>query len=187
MKTTIKHSLLSGILIGLGVALNIQAENPYVGAMLFSIALLVIIECDLKLYTGKIGYIKDIPVKTLLIMLLGNLVGVTATLFALFTKSGIYETMLNIAVSKFSAGYAELFVRGFMCGICMFIAVHCKKYLITVFCIMTFILSGYEHCIVDFPYLCINFGMENLIKFILILLGNSLGSIIVNMLIKKKN
>lgn len=187
MKTTVKQSLLSGILIGLGTALNIQVKNPYIGAMLFSIALLVIIECDLKLYTGKIGYIKDIPVKTLLLILICNLAGVCATLFALFTKSGIFETMQNIAVSKFSAGYIELFVRGFMCGICMFIAVHCKKYLITVFCIMTFILSGYEHCIVDFPYLCLGFNIQNLIKFILILLGNSLGSITINMLIKKKD
>lgn len=29
-------------------------------------------------------------------------------------------------------------------------AVYCKKMLITVFCIMVFILSGYEHCIADF-------------------------------------
>ena len=58
MGIIIKQSILSGVLVGLGVALQIQVQNTYIGAMLFSIALLVIIECDLKLYTGKIGFFK---------------------------------------------------------------------------------------------------------------------------------
>ena len=56
MKTIIRHSILSGFLVGLGVMINTVADNRYVGAMLFSLALLVIIECGLQLYTGKIGF-----------------------------------------------------------------------------------------------------------------------------------
>lgn len=185
MKETVRHSILSGVLIGIGTALSVQTENIYVRAMLFSVALLVIIDRELKLYTGKIGYIKDIPLKTLGVILVFNFIGVASVIFALFTKSGFYEQCLAVAIPKFQSGHLELFVRGFMCGICMFIAVHCKKPLITVFCIMTFILAGFEHCIVDFPYLCINFSWDNLLKFMLIVLGNSLGSITINALIKK--
>ncbi len=70
-----------------------------------------------------------------------------------------------------------------MCGVLMFVAVYCKKPVITVFCIMTFILSGYEHCIADFPYLFLNFNIDHLLKFLCIILGNSIGSISVNKLV----
>ncbi len=186
MGVIIKQSILSGILVGLGVVLQIQVQNTYIGAMLFSIALLVIIECNLKLYTGKIGFFKVKETKNLLIILMGNLVGVLIPIFCLLLKSGFYERVIEVSNTKFSNGYLELFLYGLMCGILMFIAVYCKKPIITVFCIMTFILSGYEHCIADFPYLVFNFNIEHLLKFLCIILGNSLGSISINKLIKSQ-
>lgn len=184
MGIIIKQSILSGILVGLGVVLQIQVSNSYIGAMLFSIALLVIIECDLKLYTGKIGFFKVTEIKSLLIILLGNLFGVMIPILCSIFKNGFYEKVIEMSNIKFSNGYHELFLYGLMCGILMFIAVYCKKYIITVFCIMTFILSGYEHCIADFPYLLLNFNINHLLKFLCIILGNSLGSIVIYKLIK---
>ena len=73
MGIIIGQSILSGILVGLGVVLQIQVHNPYIGAMLFSMALLVIIECDLKLYTGKIGFFRIKETKNLLIILINYL------------------------------------------------------------------------------------------------------------------
>ena len=49
------RGILSGMLVGIGVVVNILSQNQYVGAMLFSLALLTIILLKL-LYTGKIGY-----------------------------------------------------------------------------------------------------------------------------------
>lgn len=184
MGIIIKQSILSGILVGLGVVLQIQVQNTYIGAMLFSIALLVIIECNLKLYTGKIGFFRVKETKNLLIILCGNLIGVIIPIGCAILRDGFYERILEISNIKFSNGYIELFLYGAMCGILMFVAVYCKKPLITVFCIMTFILSGYEHCIADFPYLVFNFNIENLLKFLCIVLGNSIGSISINKLIK---
>lgn len=184
MGIIIKQSILSGILVGLGVVLQIQVQNAYIGAMLFSIALLAIIECDLKLYTGKIGFFRIKETKNLLIILIGNLVGVLIPIFCSLFKNGFYNRIIEISNVKFANGYIELFLYGLMCGVLMFIAVYCKKPLITVFCIMTFILSGYEHCIADFPYLVFNFNINHLLKFLCIVLGNSLGSISINKLIK---
>ena len=183
MGELIKQSVLSGFLVGLGIIVNISSTNPYIGSMLFSIALLVIIECNLKLYTGRIGYIRYAYIKDLILMLIGNLIGVMIPV--LVKHHLLYEQLLEISTIKFSKTWFELFVDGFMCGALMFIAVHCKKYLITVFSIMTFLLSGYEHCIANFPYLIINFNIENLLKFVCIVLGNSIGSISVNKMIKK--
>lgn len=184
MGVIIKQSILSGILVGLGVTLQIQTANSYIGAMLFSIALLVIIECNLKLYTGKIGFFKMSESKNLLIIFLGNLIGVFIPIYCALLRDGFYDKILKISSAKFSNGYIELFLYGAMCGVLMFIAVYCKKPLITVFCIMTFILSGYEHCIADFPYLLLNFNIEHLLKFLCIVLGNSIGAICINQLIK---
>ena len=184
MGMIIKHSVLSGILVGLGVALQIQIQNAYIGAMLFSIALLVIIGCNLQLYTGRIGFFKIKEIKNLLIILFGNLIGVLIPIFCSISKNGFYEKIIETSNIKFSNGYVELFLYGTMCGVLMFVAVYCRKPLITVFCIMTFILSGYEHCIADFPYLLLNFNIEYLLKFLCIVLGNSIGAISINQLIK---
>lgn len=185
MKDTIKQSILSGFLVGIGVVINTQIENKYIGAMLFSLALLTIIECDLKLYTGKIGFIKYIVHKCDLIQIfVFNLIGVLIPILIYSTKNDFLNKIINLSNIKFSNTYLELFLYGLMCGVLMFIAVYCKKTVITIFCIMVFILSGYEHCIADFPFLCVNFNLENLLKFICVVLGNSFGSIITIKLIR---
>lgn len=184
MVRLIKQSVLSGFLVGLGVVINTKSPNPFIGAMLFSLALLVIIECNLKLYTGKIGYIKNTSIRDLMVMLIFNLLGIMIPIFAQYTS--LNEQLFTTSITKFSKDYLELFLDGFMCGTLMFIAVHCKKYIITVFSIMMFILSGYEHCIANFPYLLINFNIENLLKYVCIVIGNSIGSISINMLLTQK-
>lgn len=186
MKTIIRHSILSGFLVGLGVMINTIADNRYVGAMLFSLALLVIIECGLQLYTGKIGFIKTVPAENLAVMLVGNLFGSAIPMLMVATqRPEVLEAMISAADKKFANTVPALFFYGCLCGALMFIAVYCKKMLITVFCIMVFILSGYEHCIADFPYLLLNFSMGNVVKYIVIIIGNSVGSIAVHFLMKK--
>ena len=60
MNLLIKKSILSGILIGLGVLINIQTDPSVLGALLFSFGLLTIINMQLYLYTGKIGFFSNI-------------------------------------------------------------------------------------------------------------------------------
>ena len=55
----IKKSTLAGILIGLGVIINIQSDIPELGALLFSFGLLTIINMQLTLFTGKVGFLLD--------------------------------------------------------------------------------------------------------------------------------
>ncbi len=186
MKTIIRHSILSGFLVGLGVMVNTIADNRYMGAMLFSLALLVIIECGLQLYTGKIGFVKTVPAQNLAVMLVGNLLGSAIPMLMIATqRPEVLEAMRGAAEKKFSNTVPALFFYGCLCGALMFIAVYCKKMLITVFCIMVFIISGYEHCIADFPYLLLNFSVVNVLKYVVIIAGNSAGSIAVHFFMKK--
>ena len=54
-KEVVKKSILAGILIGLGVIINLQASTPLV----VSFGLITIIYMQLNLYTGKIGFFKS--------------------------------------------------------------------------------------------------------------------------------
>lgn len=178
MAQLIKRSVLAGMLVGIGVVINTVSEQKYVGALLFSFALLTIIKCDLKLYTGKIGFYQKETPKSLLFMLIFNLAGaLIPTLGVALARPAVSEAIKTAAQAKFNNGFLTLFLYGALCGVLMFVAVYAKDTVITVFCIMIFILSGYEHCIADFSYLVLHFSFENCAKFAGIILGNSAGSI----------
>ncbi len=175
----IRRSVLSGVLIGIGVIINSLSGNKYVGAALFSFALLAIIHNGLPLYTGKIGFIRENKISDLVLMLIFNLIGsLIPVLMVIFCKDDFFGTLFAASEGKFSNNFLELFFLGALCGVLMFIAVYSKNQIITVFCIMIFILSGFEHCIADFPYLVVNFGGINAVKFLCIVIGNSAGSIL---------
>ena len=181
-------SILSGILVGIGVIINVLSPNKYIGSMLFSLALLTIIDLQLQLFTGQIGFAIDKKFTFIeyIFMLFYNLLGVSVVvnLYHFIATNASYEQMIQIAANKFAHTHIQLLICGIMCGILMMIAVYCKNMIITIFCIMTFILSGYEHCIASFPFLVFAPSIVNLTKFLMIVIGNSLGSIITNMLIK---
>ena len=183
----IKKSLLAGILIGLGVIINTQMQIPIVGPALFSFGLLVIINMQFQLYTGKIGFItgiKDFPyLSTVLIF---NLIGIAATV-GLYTlaNSGFVPLISAAAATKFSKSILTLFINAIFCGILIHFAVKNKIHIFTIFAIMIFILMGAEHCVADFPYLLFNLSWLNLLKFICIIIGNSIGSILIERLSKE--
>ena len=181
---TIKKSILAGMLIGLGVIINLQSEIPAVGACLFSFGLLVIIHMQLNLYTGKIGFFTEFyEWKFLITVLIFNCIGIATTigLYALGNQNFI--GIISIAATKkFSKSILTLFINGIFCGALIHFAVKNKTTILTVFAIMIFILIGAEHCIADFPYLLFNFSIINIIKFISIIIGNSIGAILIERL-----
>lgn len=181
-----KKSLLAGVLIGLGVIINLQADNPALGALLFSFGLLTIIEMQLFLYTGKIGFVTT-DIKTRLpmaiLILIFNCIGIAATtgLYALENQNFV-GIISAAAATKFSKSIFTLFINACFCGALIHFAVKNKVVILTIFAVMIFILIGAEHCIADFPYLLFNFSSINIIKFLSIILGNSLGAILIERL-----
>lgn len=146
--------------------------------MLFSFALLTIIQNKLPLYTGRIGFLRESKIKDLLQILVFNLIGVPLpVLMAVSCREGLYDKVVSVSQTKFSYSFWQLFLLGVLCGVLMLVAVYTKREVITVFCIMIFILSGFEHCIADFPFLVLNPGAVNFFKFICIVLGNSVGAV----------
>lgn len=178
----IAKSVAAGILVGIGDIVYMVSGNIYIGAMLFSLALLTIINSNLYLYTGKIGFLFEKTVKpqiwSLAKILCANLLGVCFSFIMFYASNDVHNLIIKIARDKFVCSWLDLYCRGFLCGICMYIAVFNNHEVITVFSVMTFILCGFRHCIADAPFLIFNFSYVNLFKFIMIILGNSLGAII---------
>ena len=181
----IKQSLLAGILIGLGVINNLQSKNPVIGALLFSFGLLTIIQMQLSLYTGKIGYFSELhEIPFLFTVLIFNFTGIAATigLYALSNQSFI-DVISAAAAAKFAKSALTLFINAAFCGALIHFAIkNNKKIILTIFAVMIFILIGAEHCVADFPYLLFNLSPINIFKFIGIVLGNSIGAILIERL-----
>ena len=174
------NSIVAGILIGLGVIINTQTQPPVLGALLFSFGLLTIIHLKLPLFTGRVGYMD----KNLLPIIFFNLFGITLIIFCYFFANKNYMSILEqAAIIKFSKTYLEMLVGGIFCGMLIHFAVKCKTPLLTSMAVIIFILIGAEHCIADFPYLLSIGGIDNYLKFFLIIIGNSIGAIFIERMI----
>lgn len=188
LKKTVS-GLCAGILICLGGAVFLACENRVVGAVLFSVALLCICLKGYSLYTGKIGFIPEKHDKeafsVLLTGLLGNLIGTVAGGYLiLFGLPAMSETAYALCEAKLTQTFPQTLIRGFFCGILMYLAVSIfrdhKKEIGILFCIPVFILSGFEHSVADMFYFAAS-GMISLQAFGFIwtvILGNTLGGML---------
>lgn len=184
MIENIKKSIFAGVLIGFGVIINLKLDDPIIGALLFSFGLLVIINMKLNLYTGKIGYFSELhEIKFLFLVILFNFIGIYLTI-GLYSigNNNFIEIISNAAAIKFSKSILTLFLNACYCGALIHIAVKNKTTIITIFAIMIFILIGAEHCIADFSYFLFNMTPMNILKLISIILGNSIGAILIERL-----
>ena len=143
-------SIFSGMLIGLCADIN-NRVGGICGAFLFSIGLLTICMLELSLFTGKVGSSNNI--KELITTFVLNIFGaiIMRVLFA----------------------FNNMFVLGIGCGMLMQIGVTAYKKnlpILTIMCVMAFILAGYKHCI------AYAYNSLDVMSFALIVLGNIIGA-----------
>ena len=189
----------AGLLIGVGGTVYLACENQYVGAALFTAALLCICLKGYSLYTGRIAFIPEThdkeTVSELLLGLLGNLIGAVAGGYAiLFAMPALSDKAYVLCAAKLAQSFPETLIRGVFCGILMYLAVSIykeKQNIVGIlFCIPVFILSGFEHSVADMFYFAVS-GMVETEAFVFIwtvILGNTLGAMLLPALgmIKKK-
>ena len=190
MAKKIISGVIAGILISLGGGVFLACENRYVGAALFSVALLCICMKQYALYTGKICYIPEKHGKeqfsVLLLGLLGNLIG--TYICGQLVRVGLpalEQTAYTICSAKLEQTFLQTLIRGFFCGLLIYLAVDIyakhKTPVGIIFCIPVFILSGYEHSIADMFYFATS-GIVSLkaCGFIwTVILGNSIGGMLI--------
>lgn len=187
-------SIFAGIMIGIAGTVYLRVDNNIVGALLFSIGLLVICMYGMNLYTGKIGYIlinKLNYIYELLITILGNFIGtfLVARLVLLTRFKSVSDKAVDLVNLKLNDNLFSIFILAMLCGILMYIAVNnykkinneIGKYSCIFMCVMVFILSGFEHSIANMYYISVAnlLSLKSLLYIFIMILGNSVGSILI--------
>lgn len=190
LKQSFFSGIAAGMMVGIGGAIYMSCDNKYVGAVLFSVALLTICYLGMYLYTGKIGFLAESfsldSVKQLCVGLLGNFVGATAFGYLVrYARPSIVEKCYNACSTKLENNLLVSLVLGAMCGILMYVAVKIYREKNSVwgvfFCIPVFILCGFEHSVANMFY----FALANLLTpryfafVIMVVLGNTVGAMII--------
>lgn len=185
-------SILAGMMIAIAGTANLSVDNKYLGAFLFPFGLITIIVQQWWLYTGKIGVIKlKSQWRELPLGLLGNFLGVVVVVTLLQTTRifpNIQEKARIIVDAKLNDSLWSIFILAAFCGIMMYLAVdeYKKKQslLMVIFPVMIFILCGFEHSIANVYYFAIayEFSLKGLIYIITMVVGNTIGSLLIKML-----
>ncbi len=187
------NGIFAGIIISIGGAVYLSCDNKYVGAVLFSVALLCICYEGYSLYTGKICYIplshSKEEISVLLTGLLGNVLGTVICGYALsYAVPKLREAAIVSCTAKLEQSPVQTLIRAIFCGILIYLAVDIfKKHktpLGILFCIPVFILSGFEHSVADMYYFAAS-GIVSLRAFafiLLVILGNSIGGMLIPVL-----
>lgn len=185
----VASGVLAGIMISIGGCVYLAVDNKYIGAVLFTVALLTICLKGYSLYTGRIGFIPEShsreDVSVLLLGLLGNTIATTACgHLARYALARVGEAAYAACSSKLTQSFGETLVRAIFCGVLMYIAVSIyreKQSIVGVlFAIPVFILAGFEHSIADIFYFASS-GIVSLRAFgfiCTVILGNSVGAML---------
>ena len=181
----ILKALLAGLLIGLAGLVYISIENKILGSFLFSFGLVGVLLLEANLFTGKVGYInsKDTLIDGLIILVF-NLVAAFIVGLVYRLCNGAPATAMD---SRLAKTWYRLFFDGVGCGALIYLATECfkrtKNIIPAIICVMAFILGGFEHCIADmFYYGASELTWIGLLDILLVILGNSAGSLLVRFL-----
>lgn len=184
MLKLIKKSIAASILIGLGNFALLKLGNP-IGPIIFAFGLLGVCYLGLNLFTGKCGFLFEEKLKTrdILIILIFNLIGgyLFGLLFRVADPSVIDPAVTKVASWDFSFAF---FVKSFLCGVIMYLAVKMYKKgtpLGIIFGIPLFIFCGFQHCIANI--ITLGVAVEFSWSIILAILGNFIGAIFMSWLV----
>ena len=195
MLKTVLGAISAGIMIAIGGSVFLSCDSKYVGAVLFSVALLCICYLGYYLFTGKIGYLaNDFSKKNILNLTVGLAVNLITTFLLGMLISFAFPALLDkayiICSAKLAQTFLITFIRAIFCGVLMYTAVEIFKEKKTplgiIFCIPVFILCGFEHSIADMFY----FGASGIFKAKILtfelaaVLGNTVGGLILPLLSK---
>ena len=196
------NAVIGGMMIGIGGCVSLSCDNKYIGSALFSLGLFAIIQFGFGLYTGKVGYVplrRPSYLSECLFTLLGNTLG-TFIDAILLQQTRIFPAISEKAAAsvdtKLGDSLWSAFILAVFCGILMFTAVenarlsnaaggHVEKTVGILFCVMVFILCGFNHCIADMFYIFLTGTLDKAAAYLpIVILGNSVGGVLFPLLKK---
>lgn len=145
------------------------AWGKFLGAVVFAIAVLLIVFIGGELFTGNNlvmafgAYSRAVSwgkvLKVWVVSYLGNFVGcfLFSGIWVLAGSSGTADYFAGFIGGKLSIAPGEMFFRAMLCNFFVCLAVACgtkckeegSKFLMIMICISGFVISGFEHCIAN--------------------------------------
>lgn len=193
---TLMKAYPAGVMICIGSIAYVASELKILGAILFSIGLLVVCMNGFNLFTGRICYPKSESFLGLVFTWIFNCLGAYCPAFLIrYTRFGdeLSAKAAAICNAKLSGSYLSVFLLGIFCNLMIFIAVdeykNCKheigKYLSVVLCVTIFVYCGFEHCIANIAYLAMGrvWTIESLVFILINTAGNIVGGLLANPLL----
>lgn len=179
------NSIFAGVMIAIGATIYLNAPSRIIGAILFAIGLIIILEYKFSLYTGKVGaYRTSADFGPLAAVLGGNAIGcLTMLAFPSTAAEAIW-------MAKLTAEPPIILVKAILCGMLIQFCVHQHKTQSRavsigscLIAIPAFILAGFEHSIADMCFMIsANAWSKESIGFVLLVaFGNALGAIAMSM------
>ena len=179
-------------MIAVGAIIYLNCPNRTVGAFLFSIGLITILELKFILYTGVVGFarkLQEIPI--LLLILIMNAIG--CLFIMLFPAQDVAELWRYKLEVPLNLAFAEAII----CGILIWVCVYQHKtqstavisILTTLISIPAFILCGAEHSVADicFMFASRDFTLKGVVFILVVASGNAVGSLIPSVWVSKRN
>lgn len=185
-------SLLAGMAISIGatIYLVLAGTSKIVGASLFAVGIMMVMEFKFLLFTGYVPTqretqtCKDYFINSGIVFL-GNTVGalITALLLRLTRLTdAILPVCESVCATKLNDNLLSVFILAIFCGIIIAAIVKADNYkkqvLYVVMMIAVFILASFEHVVANAFYLSFTFDIFTLdgILFMLVnMLGNFVG------------
>ncbi|MDE6566281.1 MAG: formate/nitrite transporter family protein [Lachnospiraceae bacterium] len=175
-------AVYAGIAISIGGIIYLSIENKIIASLMFSFGLSTVVIQGYNLYTGKIGFVKDVKeLPDMLLFIVGNYIG-TFLMAVLANAASLNIDSRKLAEAKLSKGPMQIFLLAFFCGVMMYLAIDnyqkSKNFLFVIAPVMIFILSGFEHSVADMFYLNLaqSFNLKTFAYIGLMLLGNGVGA-----------
>ncbi len=183
-------------------ASELPAWGKFLGAVVFSIAVLLISLVGGELFTGNNlvmafgAYDKKVTWgdagKVWLVSYIGNFVGclILSLIFVWAGASGTKDYFAGFINNKLSIPVGEMFCRAVLCNFFVCLGVLCgiklkseaAKFLMIVMCISGFVVSGFEHCVANMGIFVTAFCMvpglsvgAMLKSMLIVTLGNMVG------------
>ena len=184
-----RSAVFAGILIAIAGYGFLAGQA--IGMFLFILGLAGVVSYKLKLFTGTVGFVKVNEIPSLLIIILGNILG--CYLVSLIAKVdsvlNIQTAAQNVLLSRLELGWFACGIKAIGCGVLMSAAVEFSKrstdfghWVPLLFAVPLFIHCGFPHCVADAFYfltcpnsVLMNSGWELLAVYGGIFFGNAIG------------
>lgn len=191
----LKSSFLAGVSVGIAgfgylaardSGMGYVVAKEIVGSILFSFALLAVVNYKMMLYTGTAGFVKKGEMGRLGLILLGNIIGCAAVaLMARLSIMPLQQTAQGILEFRLTISPLSGGILAIGCGFIMTTAVTFARKgnnLPLMIGVPLFIVCGFPHCVADiFYYMAAPLAYwqahlcEILVYYVAIVIGNFVG------------